>query len=222
MKRKVAVVCDFDGTISRRDIGHNFFGTFVPNTHKREQLLERWKIGLVSSRECLLREIEWVDASRQDLDRFLGNEEFDPYVKDFIDFCGRREFDVLILSDGLDYYIDKLLMKFGLGFLPYKANHLVLSNGRIEGVEFPYYNLMDCALCGNCKRYHVEELKNEGFYVVYVGNGYSDRCPAGYADMIFAKGELIEHCHSEQIEYIPFKNFRDVERELMERLILNE
>ncbi|UCF04274.1 MAG: MtnX-like HAD-IB family phosphatase [bacterium] len=222
MRRKVAVICDFDGTISVRDVGHHFFGAFISDSHGRSDLLHRWKIGLISSRECLVTEIDWVDASREDLDNFLSNELLDPYIKDFIDFCDRRDFKTLILSDGLDYYIDKLLMKFGLGFLDYRANHLVLSNGRLAGVEFPYYDLMECTMCGNCKRYHVEQLKNEGYYTVYVGNGYSDRCPAEHADIVLAKGDLLDHCRREGQECVPFSNFRDVERELTERLILAE
>ena len=37
-----------------------------------------------------------------------------------------------------------------------------------------------------------------------------------------AKGELLEHCRDQGIECVPFVNFRDVERELTERLILGE
>jgi 2-hydroxy-3-keto-5-methylthiopentenyl-1-phosphate phosphatase len=55
---------------------------------------------------------------------------------------------------------------------------------------------------------------------VYIGNGFSDRCPAEYADMLLAKGDLLNHCRREKIECIPFGNFRDVERELTTRLVL--
>jgi 2-hydroxy-3-keto-5-methylthiopentenyl-1-phosphate phosphatase len=56
---------------------------------------------------------------------------------------------------------------------------------------------------------------------VYVGNGYSDRCPAEHADVVLAKGELLDHCRSQGIEHIAFDNFRDVERELTERYIIH-
>jgi 2-hydroxy-3-keto-5-methylthiopentenyl-1-phosphate phosphatase len=77
-------------------------------------------------------------------------------------------------------------------------------------------------MCGNCKRYHVEQLKKEEYYTVYIGNGYSDRCPAEHADVVFAKGDLLDHCRCEGLECIPFSNFRDVERELTKRFILTE
>jgi 2-hydroxy-3-keto-5-methylthiopentenyl-1-phosphate phosphatase len=219
--RKVVIICDFDGTISRRDIGHHFFGTFIPDRARWLDLLQQWRLGLISSKECLEKEIEWVRADREDLDTFIGNEGLDPFFKDFVDFCERRKVDILIASDGLDYYIDWLLVRFGLGFLPCKANHLVMEDITLRGIEFPYYNAMACTRCGNCKRVHLENLKREGYFSVYVGNGYSDRCPAEHADMVLAKGELLDHCRAQRIRHVAFENFRDVERELTERFILH-
>ncbi|MCK4237266.1 MAG: MtnX-like HAD-IB family phosphatase, partial [Candidatus Krumholzibacteria bacterium] len=200
MSRKIAIICDFDGTISVRDVGHHFFGTFIHDHGRRRELLHRWKIGLISSRECLEREIAWVKATRNDLDDFIGSEKLDPYIKDFVDFCNRRKFEIMILSDGLDYYIDRLLMKFGIGFLDFKANHLMMSDGSITGVDFPYYNTMECTMCGNCKRYHLERFKEQDYYSVYVGNGYSDRCPAEHADMVLAKDDLLDHFRREGLD----------------------
>ncbi|MBN1162947.1 MAG: MtnX-like HAD-IB family phosphatase [Candidatus Krumholzibacteriota bacterium] len=222
MNNAVAIICDFDGTLAVRDIGHHFFGTYIKDTARWRELLGRWKMGLISSRECLEREVSWLEADQAELDSFIDREKLDPFIKDFIDFCTRQKYEFLILSDGMDYYIDALLMKFGLGYLDFKANHLVLEGGRIAGVEFPYHNLLDCTMCGNCKKFHVDALREEGFYTVYIGNGYSDRCPCEHTDLVFAKGDLLDHCRQKGIDCIPFDNFRDVERELTSRLLMSE
>ncbi len=219
--RKVAVISDFDGTVSKRDVGHHFFASYVPDRPKRDRLLDEWRLGLISSRECLEGEMALLEARREDLDGFLAGEGLDPYFKDFVDFCDRHHFEILITSDGLDYYIDRLLIDGGLGYLSFNANHLVLDGARMRAVEFPYYNTMACTRCGNCKRGHLERLKREGYYTAYVGNGYSDRCPAAHADLVLAKGELLEHCRREKIAHVPFENFRDVELELTSRLVLH-
>jgi 2-hydroxy-3-keto-5-methylthiopentenyl-1-phosphate phosphatase len=219
--RKAIVISDFDGTISQRDVGHHFFGTFISDRARWLDLLQQWRLGLISSKECLEKEIELVRADREDLDTFIGNEGIDPFFKDFVDFCERHGVDILIASDGLDYYIDWLLVRFGLGYLNFKANHLVMEDASLRGIEFPYYDTMECTRCGNCKRFHVENLKREGLFCVYIGNGYSDRCPAEHADMVIAKGELLEHCREQGISHAVFENFRDVERELTERFILH-
>lgn len=219
---QISIVSDFDGTIALRDIGHHFFEEFIPDRKAHEKLLDDWKMGLISSRECLEKEIEWVEAGLADLDRFIEDELLDPFFKDFIDFCNRRKFEVLILSDGLDYYIDAMLMRFGLGYLDMRANHLVLDGDVLAGVEFPWHLPEVCPICANCKKSHLDHLRERKQMTVYIGNGYSDRCPAGHADMVFAKGELLDHCEREGITHIRFDNFRDVERELTARLLLSE
>jgi 2-hydroxy-3-keto-5-methylthiopentenyl-1-phosphate phosphatase len=219
--KKIVIICDFDGTISKRDIGHHFFGTFINERARWLDLLQQWRLGLISSKECLEKEIAWVRADREDLDGFIGNEGLDPFFRDFVDFCERRKVELLIASDGLDYYIKELLAQCGLGYLPFRANHLVTEDVALRGIEFPHYNRMACTRCGNCKRFHLEQLKQDGYFVVYVGNGYSDRCPAEHADMVLAKGELLDHCRAQGIPHVLFENFRDIERELTERFILH-
>jgi len=219
MSKKIAIISDFDGTISTRDIGHHFFGTYIPDEKRWLETLDQWKMGLISSKECLERELEMSQATKEDLDIFISNEKLDPYFKDFVDFCKRRNYELLVVSDGLDYYIEWLLLQNGLGTISFYANHLVLKDGILDSVEFPYYNRLDCDLCGNCKKYHVEDMRKKGFYVIYIGNGLSDRCPCEFADLVFAKGELMEHCKQEGIDFIEYRNFRDIERELARRFI---
>ena len=219
---RIAVISDFDGTITLRDVGHHFFEKFIPDRKAHEDLLEKWKIGLIRSRECLEKEIAWVQAGTRDLDGFIENERLDSFFKDFVDFCNRRKFELMILSDGLDYYIDSILMRYGYGFIDFKSNHLVTDGDSITGVEFPWYLPELCDMCANCKKAHVDKLRGDGYFTVYIGNGYSDRCPSGYADMVFAKSDLLEHCEREKIDCIPFRNFRDVEREMMSRLYLSD
>jgi 2-hydroxy-3-keto-5-methylthiopentenyl-1-phosphate phosphatase len=54
--------------------------------------------------------------------------------------------------------------------------------------------------------------------VVYVGDGFSDRCPVNYADIVFAKRHLIKHCQQQNITYHEFQNFGDVQKKLEEVL----
>jgi len=217
---RISILCDFDGTVAERDVGHCLFEKFVEDHAKWLETLERWKMGLISSKECLEREISWLDAGMRDIEGFVGEEPLDPYFRDFVDFCVKRKYDILILSDGLDYYIDTLLMREGVGFVPFKANHLVHDGGRVSGIDFPYFDTMDCEMCGNCKLHHLEEKRRDGYFTVYVGNGYSDRCPAEHAELVLANGELLEHCRREGVSCVPFDNFRDVERELTNRFVI--
>jgi 2-hydroxy-3-keto-5-methylthiopentenyl-1-phosphate phosphatase len=128
--------------------------------------------------------------------------------------------EIVIVSDGLDYYIEKMLIRRGLAHLDFFANSVQLNENTLH-VKFPFYDLLDCKSCGNCKTYHMEKYKADGYFVVYVGNGFSDRCPSEYADLVFAKGDLLRHCRKNGIESTSFNNFRDVERELLQRFVIN-
>lgn len=46
--------------------------------------------------------------------------------------------------------------------------------------------------------------------IVYVGEGYSDRCPAQFADFVFAKDELQKFCQEKNISYFLYNSFDDV------------
>ncbi len=114
----------------------------------------------------------------------------------------------MILSDGLDYYIDYILRKHGIRDVDYRANHMYFNNGSIE-VEFPYVN-KGCGRCGNCKRWHIESHCQDGELIIYVGDGYSDRYAIRSANVVFASNDLAEYCIKEDLEYIPFEHFYDI------------
>lgn len=217
--KKIAILCDFDGTVARDDVGNLLFQKFADGD-KCKNVIDLWKQGEISSRECLEKEAELARASRDALNLFIMERKLDPYFKDFVDFARRRKMEVVIVSDGLDYYIEKMLLRTGLADIDFYANKLRLNDHSLR-VRFPYYDMMDCQSCGNCKTFHMEKYKAEGYFVVYVGNGLSDRCPSKYADCVFAKGELLDFCRENDVDSIAFDNFRDVEREILSRFVLN-
>ena len=52
--------------------------------------------------------------------------------------------------------------------------------------------------------------------IVYIGDGFSDRCPVRYADFVFAKRQLIKHCQGQNITYFEFDHFDDVQAKMEE------
>jgi len=85
-------------------------------------------------------------------------------------------------------------------------------------LSFPYANA-ECDRCACCKRNIMLTQSAENDVLVYIGEGYSDRCPAGYADVVFAKDILQTYCQAENISYHPYLSFRDIRRAL-EQLLL--
>ena len=46
--------------------------------------------------------------------------------------------------------------------------------------------------------------------VIYVGDAYSDVCPAKYADAVFAKSHLADILAGERVRFVPFQGLADV------------
>jgi 2,3-diketo-5-methylthio-1-phosphopentane phosphatase len=210
MPSKLAVLTDFDGTITRTDVAEAILEEFAPRTWwDIEELHRSRKIG---TRESMARQFDLLRAKQADLIRFVDEHvEIDETFLDFTTFCAGRGIRLEIVSEGLDFYVRYLMRKWNL-HLPLRTNHAVFEEGGVR-IEYPWADAT-CTLCGTCKLFRLFELRTEGFRTVYVGDGHSDLCPAIEADLVFAKAELAQLCDEEAIAYIAFKRFADVQRHL--------
>ncbi|MBU8934105.1 MAG: MtnX-like HAD-IB family phosphatase [candidate division Zixibacteria bacterium] len=215
---KVAVFCDFDGTIARRDVGYSIFHHFSGG--RNDELLPDWKAGRLSSRDCLLKEAQMSPLTKEKLYRYLNRFELDPGFPQFARKCQEAGIGLFILSDGLDLYIDYLLRREGLEHLPVIANHGYVEDNRLI-IEFPHTN-HNCTKCGSCKGERIREYRQsqEGeLQIVFVGDGFSDACATTEADILFAKKDLEQHCRMNNIDFQLYDNFFDVS-EYMDRTCL--
>ncbi len=208
------IFCDFDGTICPSDVGEQFFRTFAPDDAQR--IVEEYFRGEINSSQLLRKECAAAGpVSPEAFDRFVGGFQIDQHFPPFVEFCESHGLGVVVLSDGLDRYVRHLLDAAGLERIPAFANHLVFTPSGGIDVEFPYADA-ECRDCGNCKRNHMLTLSADEDVLVYVGDGYSDRCPVRYADIIFARRRLIAFCQEQNITYQEFRHFGDVQGRLQE------
>ncbi|MFQ5707012.1 MAG: MtnX-like HAD-IB family phosphatase [bacterium] len=206
------IFCDFDGTAARNDVGNLLFRTFADE--RCFDIVNAWKQGQISSQQCLVQECQITTVTRSELAQFAEQQQLDPYFEDFVHFCREKGIEVEILSDGLDFYIERILKKHGLiSLVAYRSNHLEFVNHNQIKPEFPYFD-NSCGRCANCKGFHVREAKKSHQQVIYVGDGLSDRCGAREADLVFAKRDLLKYCQQNAIPCFEFHAFDDVLRKL--------
>jgi 2,3-diketo-5-methylthio-1-phosphopentane phosphatase len=209
----VRVYIDFDGTITTRDVGNALFITFGGEVC--DELVRSYRAGHLSARQCFLGEAAAVGALDQKLfENFVAEQPIDPSFPEFVDYCTTRRFEAVVLSDGLDLYIRPILERHGLQGLQWFANHATTEgNGGVLRLEFPHGNA-ECDRCACCKRNIMLTGSSENDVIVYVGEGFSDQCPAGYADVVFAKDALQTYCQKHNISYLPYRTFGDVRRKM--------
>jgi len=213
IRTRTAVFCDFDGTITRRDVGYSIFHHFSGG--RNDELLPDWKSGRISSRETLLREAAMSPVTEDQLYPYLDTFEIDHGFASFVTRCRANACDLFVVSDGLDLYIHYLLRKHDLGDLPLITNHAYLADDYIQ-IEFPHHN-KSCEKCGSCKGERIREFRDdagEPVNVVFVGDGFSDACGAAEADLVFAKKDLERFCRMNNIDFVPYDDFFDVARHL--------
>jgi 2,3-diketo-5-methylthio-1-phosphopentane phosphatase len=216
---KLAIFSDFDGTISMRDVGYSVFHHF--SNGKNDEILPDWISGKMTTRDCLIAEAGMVNASAEELYKFIDKIDIDPTFQEFVDICDNNQVPLSILSDGLDFYIKYLLGKNNLSHLKFVTNRAILENNKIR-VEFPHDN-KECKRCGICKGEIINDFRqnNNGEHkIVFIGDGYSDACGAKEADILFAKEDLEEHCLKNNIDYLSYDNFSDVQSYLIEQGLL--
>ncbi|MGO4440747.1 MtnX-like HAD-IB family phosphatase [Rhizobium sp. RAF56] len=209
------VFCDFDGTISTEDATDLVLSEFAdPEWREIEQ---HWKAGQIGSAECMRRQIGLIRATRLQLDRLLDQIAIDPGFPNFLCFCIRNAVPVTVVSDGVDYFIKRILARHGIHSLPVIAN--TLSHPQSDG-QGPYglFSLHGKPRCASragvckCRAIDTADLG------IFVGDGRSDFCVSDKPDVVFAKGALAAHCASRGIPFLGFESFAELPQQLEEIL----
>lgn len=209
MKKNISVFIDFDGTITKKDIGDRLFieyGEFEP-----------WHTRLVN-KEIEIKEY-WHELSKR-LDKNLTPEmiaeyalkfEVDAYFKQFVGYCQEKNYKVSIVSDGFDVYVLPIVRNLGLTNLPIFINKLNFEANTFVP-EFPGASESCDCLCASCKRNSILSNTSSDDIFVFIGDGYSDYCAAEHSDIVFAKRQLAAYCNEKRIPHYPWSNFFDVLR----------
>jgi 2-hydroxy-3-keto-5-methylthiopentenyl-1-phosphate phosphatase len=114
-----------------------------------------------------------------------------------------RERRPVVVSSGFHELIEPVLEREGLE-LELRANRL---DPRRDGWRVLFRNATPCPVCGEpCKRADIASLHE----VVYVGDGYSDRCVALGAARVFARDGLAEYLTRVGHPFEPFGDFDEL------------
>jgi len=204
-----AFLCDFDGTISPTDIGAAFARAFSPGgAAEHDELLGPWASGERGHRELTELQCRLIVATADEALAFTRGFALDPGFAPFVREARARGDQVMVVSEGFDFYLADQLARAGLPDLPYAANRLRFEPGRVVP-EFPW-SAEGCGRCGNCKGQHVRRWRARGFETVLVGDGLSDRCGAREADRVLARGDLLDWCAAEGLPARAFRDFAAV------------
>jgi 2-hydroxy-3-keto-5-methylthiopentenyl-1-phosphate phosphatase len=202
----VTIILDYDGTITENDLLQQIAFEFGDPAVVGE--LDRGlDEGRITLREEITGEYATVRAPLSEvLDWVFERTRIRPGFPELLELAGERGWRVIVVSSGFHELIEPVFERKGIEVELY-ANRV---DPRPEGwvVEWRYEDR--CEVCGqSCKRSVVERL-TQGEEIVYVGDGYSDRCAAEAADRAFAVKGLARHLERKGVPFEPFSDFFDV------------
>ena len=209
---KTLVQCDFDGTITDEDVSFQVLDAFADGDWRR--LLNEYREEKIPVGTFNRKAFAMVRADKQTLLDFMfnrANTEIRPGFGELLDCCSRRGFRFVIVSNGLDFYIEELLKDVGLEGIEIFAAQTRFS---ADGVQVKYVGPGGKVLEKGFKDAYTELFLGEGYRVIYIGNGISDFSPARLSHRMFATGELLDHCREKNVACTAFNDLNDVVREL--------
>jgi len=204
------LVVDFDGTVTEEDLLDTIasrFGDPIVYQEVEDGLDE----GRMSLREVITREFEPV---RKPLDEIveweLENVHIRPGFRELVELSREQGWRFIIVSSGFHELIEPILEHEGVD-VELHANRV---DPRLDGWKVLWQYDESCDSCGeSCKRSIVQTFARDD-ELVYIGDGYSDRCAAEASDRVFATRGLASYLDQRGVPYERFDDFHDIARSL--------
>jgi 2,3-diketo-5-methylthio-1-phosphopentane phosphatase len=205
------LVVDFDGTITEQDLLDEIALTFGDEDVYREvdEALDEDSLAL---HEVIRREFEPVRAPLEEVQRWvLENVRVRPGFREVVELARERGWRFVIVSSGFRELIEPVLEREGLAGVELLSNTVDASS---DGWKVHFRVSEVCKTCGQpCKRSTAAALA-DGSELVYVGDGYSDRCAAESADLVFARRGLASYLEEQGVAFERFEDFHSIARSL--------
>jgi 2-hydroxy-3-keto-5-methylthiopentenyl-1-phosphate phosphatase len=207
---KILVQCDFDGTVTEEDISFFLLDAFAQGDWRR--LLRDYKEHKISVGEFNTNAFAMVKADKHKLlEALKDNVKVRAGLHELVNYCLGKGFRLVIVSNGLDFYVEAVLKDLGLGNIEVYAAR---ASFHPEGMKVQYVGPDGKRLEDGFKEAYIKSFLKLGYRVIYIGNGDSDVAPAEYAHHVFATGDLLAYCRENNLKYKPFETFIDVVKEL--------
>lgn len=200
---KYALITDFDGTITTKDIGNALclhYGLTTPSKIEQAYSVK------ADAREWMKEHFGRVKTTQKDFeDTILKHAQVRRGFKELIQFAQENDIPFEVASGGLDIYIQPVLKAYDC------QNIKVLSVKGIikpEGIEtsFTDYNGLTME---EFKKSRVEFYQKQDRKVIFFGDGPGDFDAACAADIVFATDRLEKLLSQKNIKHYHLEDYTE-------------
>ncbi len=213
---KLAVLSDFDGTVTLNDTFENVLARFGKGDWRTVD--DHYVRGEITLEECVRRQGAMVQVPRSQILSYLdGVTEFRPNFDKLIEFCKTNHFPLVLVSAGLDFVIKHFLTrkKFEDKLELFAAS----AKCTPTGIKFKWPKLKSNRSM-NLKDDMVRYYKQKADTVAYIGDGRWDLHALRNADRRFVikNSKLAGLCREQEIQATRIIDFQEVVRSLQKEM----
>jgi 2-hydroxy-3-keto-5-methylthiopentenyl-1-phosphate phosphatase len=208
--KKIVIFCDFDGTITKSDNIINIMKYFNPpgwETIKNDILA-----GRISVREGVGRMFSLLPASyREEIATYaIKQAKIRPGFDQFIQYCKDNNNRLLITSGGIDFFVYPILSRYPIPKHDIYCNASDFSGKQIR-ILWPFSCDTQCSNdCGMCKPSILRSISTNDSMNIVIGDSITDLAIAKMAELVIARGFLLQKCKEQSLPYKEFNSFFDV------------
>jgi 2-hydroxy-3-keto-5-methylthiopentenyl-1-phosphate phosphatase len=203
---KTLVQCDFDGTVTEGDVSFLILDAF--GSAGWRPLFRDYEEGRITVGHFNAEAFSTVKADKKSLLEIIRKEtRLRPGFSELVACCRRKGFRFVIVSNGLRFYIDDILRSIGMSDLEVYAAETCFYP---DGLKVQYFGPDGANLDSDFKLAYTDFFFNQGYRLIYIGNGASDVSPARKSHYIFATDGLLQSCEKLDLTCTPFADLHQI------------
>lgn len=203
MARPLAVFCDFDGTITERDMVVSICERFCPPAWKdvARDILARKK----TLKDGVAELFAMIPSSKKDAVIAYAHEvvRYRAGFEEFLTFCRTNGLKFTVCSGGIDFFIRPLLAPF-----QDRIDRIVDIPSDFSGKFIALKHTNACETEGTCKLKVMQEYPES--FSILIGDSITDLHGARSANRVYARDKLKTYLDEEKIAYHSFETFHDI------------
>ncbi len=210
---KLHIFSDFDGTITEKDT-LIFLTTNLGGGPEMIAAIGRLiREDKISLREGIAAEMRSIRRPFAEAVKLLREQvRIDAGFVPLARWCEEQGIPLTVLSAGFHQFIDLFLPRGKFPQLEILANNIRPNEEIGWQCEF-----RDQTPWGHDKSLALQEARKRGEYVIFIGDGLSDRGAAEEADEVFAKHSLADYCRERGINCHEYQTFEEILIQLQNR-----
>lgn len=211
--KPIVIFCDFDGTITERDMIISLMDKFAPAGWEtvKDLILSQQ----VSVQEGVAQLFSLISSSKKEelIGYALDFVKIRGGFGEFVKFCRDNHITLLVTSGGIDFFVRPILSRFGEIERIY-CNESDFSGDTIQ-ILWPHTCDGQCdGGCGLCKPTILRKYPAEEYRRIVIGDSITDLKAARIADLVFARSLLLQKCEEEKLSHLEFADFYDVRKDI--------